>query len=138
MSQKVTSTDKDINAHDGMMNTALGLLAKGDMNCAGSTINPNADLFDTDGRTSSTMADIQTTKRRNPGDQGVVETPAEKQRREEERRRREEEERRRNTEVVQEEPEETPKSGWFSRSLNKLKEFGEKLISEENEEDNRR
>ena len=138
VSQKVTSTDKDINAHDGMMNTALGLLAKGDMNCAGSTINPNADLFDTDGRTSSTMADIQTTKRRNPGDQGVVETPAEKQRREEERRRREEEERRRNTEVVQEEPEETPKSGWFSRSLNKLKEFGEKLISEENEEDNRR
>ena len=137
--QKVISTDKDINAHDGVMNTALGLLAKGDMNCAGSTINPSTDLFDTDGRTSSTSADIQTTRIRKPGETGYVETPAEKQRREEERRRREEEERRRREEeAAQYEQDETPKGGWLSRSLSKLQDFGRKLISEENEDDNNR
>ena len=138
ISQKVSSTDKDINAHDGTMNTALGLLAKGDMNCAGQTINPNADLFDPDGRTSSTAADIQTTKIRKPGDTGVVESPAEKQRREEERRRREEEARRREEEIIQEEPDDTPKGSWLSRGISKLQDFGRKLISEENEDDNNR
>ncbi len=139
VSQKVSSTDKDINAHDGMMNTALGLLAKGDMNCAGSTINPSTDLFDTDGRTSSTSADIQTARIRKPGETGYVETPAEKQRREEERRRREEEERRRREEeAAQYDQDDTPKGGWLSRSLSKLQDFGRKLISEENEDDNNR
>ena len=143
VTQKVTSTDKDVNARDGVMNTALGLLAKGDMNCAGSTINPSTDLFDTDGRTSSTPADIQTTRTRKPGDQGVVMTPAEKQRLEEDRRRREaearveaerlEEERRRSEEQA-----DRNKGGWLSRSLKNLTEFGKKLISEENEDNDRR
>ncbi len=137
VNQKVSSTDKDINAHDGVMNTALGLLAKGDMNCAGSTINPSTDLFDPDGRTSSTAADIQTAKVRKPGETGVVESPADKLRREEERRRREEEQRRRE-EPVPYEPSEPTKGGWFSRGLSKLQDFGRKLISEENEDDNNR
>ena len=35
VTQTITSSISDINAHDGKMNTVLGLLAKGDINCAG-------------------------------------------------------------------------------------------------------
>ncbi len=74
--------------HDGTMNTVLGLLAKGDMNCAGDEI--NTDLFDN-------LEDGPTTPRcrchkapRNPNETvgtGVVLTAAEKQKAEEEARR---------------------------------------------------
>ena len=136
VSQKVSSNDKDINAHDGTMNTALGLLAKGDINCAGSTINPNADLVDTDGRTSTPPVDTPR-KERDPRDTGVVMTPAEKQRLEQERLRREEEAERlrREKELDKEEPEEPTKGGLFSRAFSKLQDFGRKLISEESDDD---
>ena len=44
VTQTVNSKDPKITNHTGMMNTVLGLLAKGDMNCAGSEF--NNDLFD--------------------------------------------------------------------------------------------
>src|SRR5574344_2110875 len=40
----VTSNNADINAKNGMMNTILGLLIKGDRNCAGDEVDPN-NLF---------------------------------------------------------------------------------------------
>ena len=39
----INSNNEDIKAHDGKMNTLLGLLAKGDINCAGDEV--NNDLF---------------------------------------------------------------------------------------------
>ena len=89
--QNVTSTDKDINARNGTMNTIIGLLARGDMNCAGSAINPGGDLFSTTSTTSTTntTTDIHS-KPRKPseiGGSGVVMTEAEKKRIEEEARR---------------------------------------------------
>lgn len=45
--QTVTSNIPEITAQDGMMNTALGLLAKGDMNCAGTPMSKTGGgLFD--------------------------------------------------------------------------------------------
>ncbi len=46
VTQKIVSKDADINAHDGMMNTVLGILAKGDMNCAGSEVPEQQDIFE--------------------------------------------------------------------------------------------
>ena len=141
--QNVTSTDKDVNARDGMMNTALGLLAKGDMNCAGSTINPNSDLFGGNSSSGTTTTDIHN-KPRNPGDMkpGVVMTEAEKQKIEEERRREREELIRREREAEelrrQREEEEKDKGGFISRTWSSLRDFGKKLISEETDEDDRR
>lgn len=43
--QTVTSTNTDITAHNGMMNTVLSLLSKGEMNCAGEQVPENVDLF---------------------------------------------------------------------------------------------
>ena len=45
VTQTILSNNDDIKAHNGMMNTVLGLLVKGDMNCAGGEVNPNGDLF---------------------------------------------------------------------------------------------
>ena len=142
VTMNVTSTDKDVNARDGIMNTALGLLAKGDMNCAGSALNPSKGLFDGGPTTTtSTTTDIHRQPRK-PGEisPGVVMTEAEKQKIEEERREREEMLRRERkaAEDKRLEEEKKEKGGFLSRTWRSLGEFGKKLISEETDEDDRK
>ena len=89
VTQSITSKDADINAHNGMMNTVLGILAKGNMNCAGSEMNPNGDLFGAPKAT--TTADIHKEPRKAYEiGSGIVLTEAEKQAAEEEKRKAEE------------------------------------------------
>ena len=141
VTQNVTSTDKDVNARNGMMNTVIGLLARGDMNCAGSAINPNADLISSAGApTSGNTGDIHT-KPRKPGEMGngVVMTEAEKQRAEEERKRKADAEAIRIKEEMEEkrrqEELERNKGGFFKRTAASLKNFASKLVAEEPEEE---
>ena len=47
VTQTILSNNEDIKSHNGMMNTVLGLLVKGDINCAGDGVDPNGDLFST-------------------------------------------------------------------------------------------
>ena len=86
VSQTINSTNEDINAHDGKMNTILGILTKGDMNCAGSEI--KADLFSstTESKPTVTTADIHQKPRTltETIGSGVVRTEAEKIKAEEE------------------------------------------------------
>lgn len=125
VNQKVSSTDKDVNAHDGMMNTALGLLAKGDMNCAGSIIKPVQDLFETEVRTSPTEEYYIRTENHKPDEAGRVESPYEKERRE---RVRQHEEK-----VIHYETRNSSEGGWFSRGYRSFQEFVTKIISAEEE-----
>ena len=117
VSHTITSGDADINAKNGTMNTILGLLAKGDMNCAGAEINPDKSLFEENKTTTSSTTDIHQTPRK-PTEigQGVVLTAAEKEKAEAERRRLEEEERKRREEeeerIRQEEEEKRKNSFW--------------------------
>ncbi len=94
----VKSSNADINAKNGMMNTLLGLLIKGDQNCAGSEVDPT-NLFDTS-NTASLNGPVALGQRSDTTKKpGVVPTEAEKRKAEEEAlRRREEEERRREEE----------------------------------------
>ena len=88
VSQTVNSKDPKITNHNGMMNTVLGLLAKGNMNCAGNEI--GTDLF-TNAETTP-VNDLHKTPR-NPNETvgtGVVLTAAEKQKAEEEAKRKKE------------------------------------------------
>lgn len=130
VSQKVTSTDEVINAKDGTMCTALGLLAKGDMNCSGATIKPTADLFDTERHAGDTAADSQRTKDGKPGETGQVESPegtqcpVDKHRPEEK--------------PTQKELIVPPNSGWWSRRYNSLVELFTKIISAEPDDDTQR
>ena len=71
VTQTITSTIAEINAHDAMMNTVLGLLAKGDINCAGSELPLSNDLFASQQRTVITPETLEQRRARQ-----ASETPA--------------------------------------------------------------
>ena len=131
----IHSNNTDINNHNGMMNTVLGLLAKGDMNCAGNDIKENGDLFEP--KTASvTTADIHNKPRTaNEIKGGVVITEAEKLKAEEERRRAEEEEKERlakeEEERRAEEERRRKENAGMKNRFNKFKNFMNKILTEE-------
>ncbi len=142
VSQNITSTDKEINEHKGTMCTAIGLLAKGDMNCAGQPI--RTDLFGQNGNTGGTSFNDNTPR---PGrklgevENGTVLTEREKQLIEEERKRKadadaaaaaakrqyEEEQR------LAEARKKKKSSGFGKKMVSSIKDFTKKLISDEEE-----
>ena len=136
----ITSNNADITAHNGTMNTVLGLLVKGDINCAGSEINSARDIFGEDKteQDSATTAGLHE-KPRSPGEiagKGVVMTAAEKEKAEEERRRKEEEERRRQEEEeerLRQEEEERRKNSPINKIGRGLKSFLGKMFEAEEE-----
>lgn len=90
----ITGGNDDVKSKNGMMNTLLGLLAKGDINCAGVPIDPNADLFGQKPIPAVEVSDLRPARKPGEVPAGVVRTEAEKQKAEEEARlKREEEER---------------------------------------------
>ena len=135
VSYTITSGDADINAKNGTMNTILGLLAKGDMNCAGAEINPDKSLFEENKTTTSSTTDIHQTPRK-PTEigQGVVLTAAEKEKAEAERRRLEEEERKRREEEeerIRQEEEEKRKNSFWGKLSRKIKDFSGSILEPE-------
>ena len=131
----INTTNEEIKAKNGMMNTVLGLLVKGDINCAGSAINPNGDLF------SSQKQPVHATNEQRPARQatdipaGVIRTEAEKQKAEEEKRRQQEEEERIKREEELKKKEEEERIRKENSTWNKLKKgilkFGKSIVEEE-------
>ena len=132
----INASNADINAKNGTMNTILGLLAKGDINCAGDPINPDQKLFeDTTKPTTNTTSDLHKEPRK-PTEigQGVVLTAAEKEKAEAERRRIEEEERKRREEeeeLQKQEEEEKRKNSLWGKFSRKLKEISGSILEAE-------
>jgi cell division protein FtsA len=127
-----------IAAHNGTMNTVLGLLAKGDMNCAGAEVDANGDLF----KETKAAPVNQDREPRKPNElgPGVIQTEAEKQKAEEEKRRQEEAEeaaRRAEEEAAEaarKAEEEAKKKENRKKTVGKLKNFFKNLIAEPEEE----
>ena len=95
VTQTVISNNQDIKSHNGMMNTVLGLLIKGDINCAGGPVDPNGDLFSSQKPSMShSTTDQRPARQASDIPAGVIRTEAEKQKAEEEKRRQQEEEER--------------------------------------------
>ena len=136
VTQTINASNADINAKNGTMNTILGLVAKGDINCAGAPINPDQKLFeDTTKTTTATTSDLHKEPRK-PTEigQGVVLTAAEKEKAEAERRRIEEEERKRREEEEEkrkQEEEEKRKNSFWGKFSRKVKEFGGSILEPE-------
>ena len=135
VTQTVTSNIPEINAKDGTMNTVLGLLAKGDINCAGSPIDPNGELFP-----EQKPAGAETPERRAPRqatetDPGVIRMEREKQLAEEEARRKKEEEERIEREKAEAEArrlaKEKRENSFWNKLVKKAKKFGEDMVKEE-------
>ena len=117
-----------------MMNTLLGLLAKGDINCAGSTIDPN-DLFSPKKEPAHAATDPRPARQAVETPQGVIRTETEKKAAEEEKRRQQEEEDRARREEELREQEEKERIRKENSLLNKFKrgilKFGKSMIEEE-------
>jgi len=132
----ISSSNEDIKAHDGKMNTVLGLLAKGDINCAGNAVDPNGDLFGTTKKEIPHPAtDLRPARQAGEIPAGVIRTEAEKQKAEEERRRQQEEEERLKREEEEAERQRIAKekreNSIWNKFLKKAKKFGEDIVSEE-------
>lgn len=133
----ITSGNNEVNVRNGMMNTVLGLLAKGDLNCAGSEIDPE-DLFSGTKTAQAGTPDARPKAPRKAGEipPGVVLTDAEKQKLEEEERRKREEEERKAREEAEEEERRREAERKANSPLNKIinwsKTWGKKFMEEEN------
>ena len=134
VSQTITSTIADINAHDGTMNTVLGLLAKGDINCAGQEFDPNGDLFAMP-KTPAEQAEQRRARTAVETPSGVIRTAEEKRQAEEEARLKREEEERLAREAAEakarEEAERRKENSFWHKAFKGLKEFGKKMVEEE-------
>lgn len=134
VAQTIDATQPEVTAQDCKLNTVLGLLAKGDMNCAGDEI--RSDLFaenDTEDRQDQATASRGTREKQHG--KGIVLTEAEKQKQEEEdRRKREEEEEARRLEEEQRLEEERRlkrENSFLHKTAKGLKKFFLNAISDE-------
>ena len=136
VTQTITSTLSDINAHDGKLNTVLGLLAKGDINCAGEEFDPNGNLFATPKQAQvDAAAELRRARQATETPAGVVRTAEEIRRADEEARlKREEEERAAREEAenkAREEARKKKENSFWSKAFRGLKDFGKKIVEEE-------
>ena len=136
VSQTIQTSNDDIKAHNGTMNTVLGLLAKGDINCSGDAFDPNGDLFaNLRPQTPHPTNDHRPARQATDIPAGVIRTEAEKQKAEEERRRQQEEEERARLEEERRQQEEEARIRKENSPWNKFKKgllnFGKKIVEEE-------
>lgn len=137
VTQTINSTNAEITARNGRMNTILGLLAKGEMNCAGNEIDPNGNsLFEQVHQESQ----ANSIKARGAAEiaPGVVRTEAEKQKVEEEKRKAAEEAARIAVEeAAKKEAEEKEirkkkkKDSLLNKAFEGLKKFSKKIVEDE-------
>jgi cell division protein FtsA len=137
VTQTINSSNPEITSRNGRMNTILGLLARGEMNCAGTEIDPNGNnLFET----SHPIQPSETPRPRGAAEiaPGVVRTEAEKQKAEEEKRKAAEEAAKKAAEeAAQKEAEEKErrkeqkKNSFFNKAVENLKKFSKKIVEDE-------
>jgi cell division protein FtsA len=135
VTQTITSNIAEINAKNGTMNTVLGLLAKGDINCAGNAIDPNGDLFAIRQTGTVSPAEPRKVRQATETDPGVIRTEREKQLAEEEARRKKDEEDRIARQRAEEEAREAARikkeNSFWNKAFKGIKKFGSKMIEEE-------
>lgn len=119
----INSSNEAIKAHDGRMNTVLGLLAKCYINCAGMPIDQNRDLFDEASANTTTSPGMIDRGPRKIGEvgPGVILTEQEEKLAEEEARRKREEEERLRKEQEDREREEEERKRRENSKFNKFK-----------------
>ena len=141
VTMSINSSQEAVKNHNGMMNTLLGLLAKGYINCAGNEFDPTRSLFDEENNNQAEGSDrtirqgheVPTGVIRTEYEEKLAEEEARRKREEEERKQREEEERKQEAERKQREEEERirKENSWFNKIKKKLTKFGEEMVSDE-------
>ena len=127
VTQTIISNNDLIKSNNGMMNTVLGLLAKGDINCAGEAVDPNGDLFGPQKPAAPVAADRKP-RQATETDPGVIRTQREKEQADEEIRRKKEEEEREKAEQEAKRKEEEERIRKENSRWNKFKKGAAKFI----------
>ncbi len=135
----INSSNETVKAQNGSLNTLLGLLAKGYINCAGGEIDPNRSLFDDNNPTVD--VNDRSPRQAYEAGPGVIRTEQEEKLAEEEaRKKREEEQRREEEERAAREKEERRKAAeerarkensWFNKLKKRITKFGEDMVKDE-------
>lgn len=120
-----TESPKTSIPHDGTMNSLLSLLAKGDINCAGSDI--NRDLFGNDNNAEPTAAATAQGAQAKPG----VPKAADPQHREAAAASQQTATKQQQAEENKEEDDEPKRPSIFGKAFNFMKKFGSSILEEE-------
>ena len=132
----INSSHEAIKSHNAMMNTALGLLAKGDFNCAGAEIDASRDLFgQNEAPAAKTPEDQRQPRQPHETAPGVIRTE-EEERLAAEKAQREKEEKERLDRLAAEaqkkkEEEERKKNSLLNRIRRGLSKLGEDIVRDE-------
>ena len=136
VSTTINTSNEQLKAHNGMYNTLLGLLAKGDMNCAGNGIDQQRSLFGDDSqKDNGPVIPDRKPRQGYEKETGTIRTQQEEDlAAEEARRKKEEEERQRQEEEARQREEERRRkkenSRW-NRFKRTIKKFGSDIVAEE-------
>lgn len=130
----INTGNEQLKAHNGMYNTVLGLLAKGDINCAGNGIDAQRNLFGDENRTENVIPDRKP-RQAHEVETGTIRTAAEEDKAAEEARRKKAEEERIERERREAEEAEARRlkkeNSWWNKTKRSLKEFGRSITEEE-------
>ena len=122
----INTSNEQLKARNGMYNTLLGLLAKGDQNCAGNPL--VADLFENNGETPSRTTQERKARQGHELETGTIRTQAEEQKAAEEaRKKKEEEERKEEEEIIRRKKEQS----WWYKAKKRLGDIGRNMVSDE-------
>lgn len=122
----INANQPEITAHDGRMNTVLGLLERGNENCAGKDINDSLFAPEDEGYTTT-----EKPKEPHQPGKGIIQTPEEKAAAEEAKRKKEEEEELKRQREAEEERKKERENSFWHRNKTKLKNFFSQIITEE-------
>ena len=139
VTMSINSSNDFITSHNGMMNTVLGLLAKGDINCAGRALNQGgSDLFANEeevvlGRGPRQLHEKASGAIRTIQEEEQAAEEARRQKEEEERlaRQKIEEEQERERQAREEERRRRKENSFWSKFKKRLNDFGNDLASDE-------
>ena len=122
----INANHPEITAHDGRMNTVLGLLERGNENCAGKDFNDSLFAPEDEGYTTT-----EKPKEPHQPGKGIIQTPEEKAAAEEAKRKKEEEEELKRQREAEEERKKERENSFWHRNKAKLKNFFSQIITEE-------
>lgn len=122
----INANQPEITAHDGRMNTVLGLLERGNENCAGKDFNDSLFAPEDEGYTTT-----EKPKEPHQPGKGIIQTPEEKAAAEEAKRKKEEEEELKRQREAEEERKKERENSFWHRNKAKLKNFFSQIITEE-------
>ena len=131
----INTSLEPLKARNGMYNTLLGLLAKGDINCAGGVIDQQGNLFGNNNQENAPVIPDRKPRQAYEKETGTIRTQQEEDLAAEEARRKKEEEERLRREEEQRQYEEERRlkkeNSWWNRAKRGLKEFTTKITEDE-------